>query len=93
MRDDLKGGLLATAVAAPVLIVCGGGGGVLLAGILGAVGVWMSGLGGIAVLIAAAAAALTWLTLHRRNASGDCGVTLKSRGGPEWLRTTTASCS
>ena len=57
MRDDLMGGLLATAAAAPVLIICCGGGGIFLAGVIGtvgAVGGWMSGLDGIAVLIAAA---------------------------------------
>lgn len=67
MRDDLMGGMLGTVVATPVLIICCGGGGVLLAGILGAVVGWMSGLGGIAVLIAPAAAALAWRTLRRRN--------------------------
>ena len=79
MRDDLMGGLLATVVAAPVVIVCCGGGGILPAGIVGtvgAVGGWMSGLGGFAVLIAAAGAALTWRSLLRRN-SGDCCVASK----------------
>lgn len=74
MRDDLMGGLLATAVAAPLLIVCCRGGGILLAGIVGtvgAVGGWMSGLGGFAVLIAAAGAALTSRILRRCN-FGDC---------------------
>lgn len=74
MRDDLMGGLLATAVAAPVLIICCGGGGVLLAGIVGAVGGWMSGLGWITVAMVAAGLALTGRTLRRRAASAHCCV-------------------
>ena len=77
MRDDLMGGLLATAVAAPLLIVCCGGGGILLAGIVGtvsAVAVWMGGLGGIAVLIAAAGGALTWRSLRRHKTFGNTCV-------------------
>lgn len=66
MRDDLMGGVLATAVAAPVVIVCCGGGGVLLAGLSGAVGGWLSGLGGITALIVASGAALAWRSLRRR---------------------------
>lgn len=46
MRDDLMGGVLAMAVAAPVVIVCRGGGGVVLAGLSGAIGGWLDGLGG-----------------------------------------------
>ncbi|MFN3723982.1 MAG: hypothetical protein ACK4VZ_13140 [Paracoccaceae bacterium] len=74
MRDDLMGGLLATAVAAPVVIVCCGGGGVLLAGLTGAVGGWLSGLGGIAALIVAAGASLAWRSLRRRRGQVECFV-------------------
>ncbi|WP_375567559.1 hypothetical protein [Oceaniradius stylonematis] len=74
MRDDLMGGALATAVAAPVLIACCGGGGILLAGFVGAIGGWLTGLTGISVLLAAAAVALTWRTMHRTGKSGDCCV-------------------
>ena len=45
MRDNLMGGLIATAVAAPVMVICCGGGGVILGVILWAVGGLMSGLG------------------------------------------------
>ncbi|MGI3211898.1 hypothetical protein ACROSR_12370 [Roseovarius tibetensis] len=74
MRDDLMGGMLATAVAAPVVVVCCGGGGVLLAGLTGAVGGWLSGLGGIAALIVAAGAALAWRSLRRRRGDVECCV-------------------
>jgi len=74
MRDDLMGGLLATAVTAPLLAVCCGGGGVLLVGFLAAAGSWASGLGGIGVLLATAAAALVWRDLHRARRSGGCGA-------------------
>lgn len=67
MRDDLMGGLLATEVAAPFFILCCGGGGVVLTVIVGAVGGWLSGIGGIATLLAAAIAALTWRSLRRRS--------------------------
>ncbi|MEF2552274.1 hypothetical protein VQ042_13005 [Aurantimonas sp. A2-1-M11] len=74
MRDDLMGGALATAVAAPAVIVCCGGGGVLLAGLTGAVGGWLSGLGGIAALVVAAGAALTWRSLRRRTGDDACCI-------------------
>jgi hypothetical protein len=67
MRDDLMGGLLATVVAAPLVILCCGGGSVVLAAVVGAVGRWLSGIDGIATLLAAAIAALTWRSLRRRS--------------------------
>lgn len=75
MRVDLMGGLLATAFAAPVLIVCCGGGAALLAGLAGAFGGWASGLNWIAVAVAAAGAALAWRTLRRRKNSGGVSPT------------------
>lgn len=74
MSDDLVGGAIATAVAAPILIVCCGGGGFLLAGFVGAISGWLTGLTGISVLLAAAAVALTWRTMRRRGKSADCCV-------------------
>lgn len=74
MRDDLMGGMLATTVAAPVVVVCCGGGGVLLAGLSGAIGGWLSGLGGIAALIVAAGAALAWLSLRRQTGDDACCI-------------------
>lgn len=74
MRDDLMGGMLATAVAAPVVMVCCGGGGVLLAGLIGAVGGWLSGLGGIAALTVAAGAALAWRSLRQRTGDEACCI-------------------
>lgn len=44
MRDDLPGGVLVTAVAAPVLTECCGGGGLLLAGFVGTIGGWLTGI-------------------------------------------------
>ena len=79
MRDDLMGGLLATAVAAPLLILCCGGGGVVLPAILGAVSGWMSGIGGIATLLVAVIAALTWRSLRRRNLER-CALPRQIRG-------------
>lgn len=72
VRDDLLGGVLATAVAAPAVVVCCGGGGVLLAGVMGAVGGWSSGLGDIAALVVAATVALVWRSLPRRNGDAYC---------------------
>jgi len=56
--------LLATLIAAPAVIVCCGGGGVALAAIT-AVGSWFIGAGGIAALLVAAVAALTWRSVRR----------------------------
>ena len=67
MRDDLMGGLLATVVAAPLVILCCVGGGVVPAAVVGAVGGWLSRIGGIATLLAAAIAALTWRSLCHRS--------------------------
>lgn len=74
MRDDLMGGVLATAVAAPVVIVCCGDGGVLLAGLSGAIGGWLGGLGGIAALTVAVGAALSWRSLRRRTSDDACCI-------------------
>ena len=53
MRDNLMGGLLAFGISAPVVVVCCGGGTALLAALFGAVGAWLSGGNGIAVLVLA----------------------------------------
>lgn len=74
MRDDLMGGLLAKAVAAPALIVCCGGGGVLLAGVTGAVAGWSTGPVGVAAPVGAAAAALVWRSLWRRRNDSACCI-------------------
>ena len=62
MRDNMQGGILATLIAAPVMIVCCGGGGVALTAITGAVGGW---IGGVATMSVAVVAALTWRSLRR----------------------------
>jgi membrane protein implicated in regulation of membrane protease activity len=72
MRDDWMGGLVAVAVAAPVMIVCCGGGGVLLAGIMAALGGLASGLGWIAAGGLALAAAMLWRRIGRRRRPADC---------------------
>lgn len=70
MRDNIQGGVLATAVAAPLVIVCCGGGGVALTAITGAVGGFFGGFGGLAIAMIAAVAALIWR--GRRSAQADC---------------------
>ena len=74
MRDNLMGGLIATAVAAPVMVICFGGGGVILGVILRTVGGLMSGLGWIAALGAAAGLALT-LRIVKRQRTCRCTAT------------------
>lgn len=74
MSDSWMGGVLATVVAAPAVIICCGGGGVLLAGLTGAVGGWLSGLGGIVALVVAAGAALAWRSLRRRTGNDACCI-------------------
>lgn len=69
MRDGFLAGLLATAIAAPVMILCCGGGGVILAVILGGIGGWFSGLGGIATVIAALGAVLLLREVRRHRAA------------------------
>lgn len=69
MRDDLQGGLLATLIAAPVVMVCCGGSGVVLAAITAALGSWFSGAGGFALFLVASAAALTWRSVRRARAT------------------------
>jgi len=55
MRDGFQGGLVATAIAAPVVILCCGGGAfVLESGAISAVGTWLGGGG----LVAAAGVGL-----------------------------------
>ena len=71
MRGDMQGGVLATLIAAPVMIVCCAGGGVALTAITGAVGGWISGVGGVAIMSVSVVAALTWRSL-RRARSGSC---------------------
>lgn len=71
MRDDIQGGMLATLIAALLMIVCCGGGGIALAGIIGAVGGWMSGAGDVVAVLVAAVAALAWRS-RRRARAGYC---------------------
>lgn len=68
MRDDWMGGLLAFVIAAPIMVICCGGGGVILAAVLGGIGGWLTGLGGIATLIAALVAMLVWREIRRSRA-------------------------
>lgn len=58
MSDRHMGGLMAVIIAAPIMIVCCGGGGFILAAIIGGVGGWLSGLGGMATVVAALGAFL-----------------------------------
>lgn len=53
MDDRYMGGLLTFILVAPVVVVCCSGGGFVLAAILSAIGGWSSGLGGIAMGLAA----------------------------------------
>lgn len=70
MRDDIQGGVLATLIAAPVMIVCCGGGGLALTANMGAVGGWIGGAGGLAAVLVAVVAALIWRS--RRRAQAGC---------------------
>lgn len=70
MRDALQGGVLATGIAAPLMVVCCGGGGVAFTAITGAVSGWIGGFGGLGLLLAAAGAALTWRS--RRRSLANC---------------------
>jgi len=74
MRDGLQGGLLAFVVAGPIMIICCGGGGVFLAAILGGIGGWLSGLGGITTVIAASGAVLLLLEVMRHRAARAVGL-------------------
>ncbi|RMF39380.1 MAG: hypothetical protein D6754_05530 [Alphaproteobacteria bacterium] len=65
MRDDHQGGLLAFLIAAPVMVICCGFS-AFLAGALGAIGGWLSGLGWIAVIIAAVGAFIAVRAILRR---------------------------
>ena len=69
MRDDIQGGVLATLIAAPVMIVCCGVGPAAVTAITGAVGGWIGGVGGVATMSVAAVAALTWRSLRRRRSN------------------------
>ena len=71
MRDDIQGGVLATLIAAPLMIICCGGGGVALAAITGAVGGWIGGASGLAAVLVATVAALAWRS-QRRARAGCC---------------------
>ena len=71
MRDDIQGGVLATLIAAPFMIICCGGGCVALAAITGAVGGWIGGASGLAAVLVAAVAALIWRS-RRRARAGCC---------------------
>lgn len=63
MRDSLMGGLAATILAAPLVIICCGGR-VLLSALVGTVGGWLTGYGMIAIGLAAAALALVWRSMR-----------------------------
>jgi membrane protein implicated in regulation of membrane protease activity len=65
MRDHHMGGLLAFLIAAPLMIICYAGGGVILAAILGGIGGWLTGLGGVVALLAAGIAMLIWRGIRR----------------------------
>lgn len=85
MRGDIQGGVLATLIAAPLMIVCCGGGGVALDAITGAVGGWIGGVGGLAAVLVAVVAALFWHS--RRRALGDAASwasLLKGNTDHEW---------
>ena len=72
MNDNHMGGLLAFIIAAPIMVICCGGGGVILAAILGGIGGWLSGLGGIATVVAAfGAVLLVREVLRHRTAKAD----------------------
>lgn len=70
MRDDIQGGVLATLVAAPLMIVCCGGGGVAVAAIAGTVGGWIGGFGGLAIVLVSAVAVL--IGRGQQRARADC---------------------
>ena len=61
MRDNFMGGLLAFAVAAPIVVVCCGGGTAVFAALFGGIGAWLSGMSGIAALVLAG---LTYLIVR-----------------------------
>jgi len=76
MRDDKggsdKGALFAVLIAVPAMVVCCGGGGLLLAGaagLFGALGGWLTGLGGIATALAALGAVLLVREIRRHRAA------------------------
>ncbi|KRS13409.1 hypothetical protein [Roseovarius indicus] len=71
MDDKHMGGLLAFVIAAPIMVICCGGGGLILAAILGGIGGWLTGLGGIAAVVTAIGAALVVREIRR---SGSAGV-------------------
>lgn len=70
MDDKHLGGLLAFIIAAPIMVICCGGGGVILATILGGIGGWLMGLGGIAAVVAA----LVVREIRRRGSAGVDGA-------------------
>lgn len=65
MRDTHLGGLLAFAIAAPVVFVCCGAGGAVLAAIPAVLVGWFAGLGGIYIFVAALAGVLLVRELRR----------------------------
>ncbi|MDA7429126.1 hypothetical protein PGB28_11710 [Primorskyibacter aestuariivivens] len=74
MNDKHMGGLLAFIIAAPIMVICCGGGGVILATILGGIGGWLMGLGGIAAVVAAIGAMLVVREIRRRGSAGVGGA-------------------
>lgn len=74
MRDSLMGGLGATILAAPLVIICCGGGGVQLSALAGAAGGWLTGYGVISIGLAVAAVALVWRSMRRGRLTGQRAV-------------------
>jgi len=81
MRDDKgasdKSGILAILLVVPAMVICCGGGGLLLAGaagLFGALGGWLAGLGGIATVVTALGAVLIWRAIRRGRGlgAGEC---------------------
>ncbi|WP_240611497.1 hypothetical protein [Roseovarius nitratireducens] len=68
MDDKYMGGVLAFIIAAPIMVIRCGGGGVIFAAILGGLGGCLSGLGGIATVIAAFGVVLLLREIRRHRA-------------------------
>ena len=78
MDDKHMGGLLAFVLAAPVVVICCGGGGYVLAAILGGIGGWLSGLGGIALGLTTFGVVLIVREIRRKRSENADGSQLES---------------
>ena len=78
MDDKHMGGLLAFVLAAPVVVICCGGGGVILAAILGGIGGWLSGLGGIALGLTTFGVVLIVREIRRKRSENADGLQQES---------------